>query len=220
MAGVTNKASLIMKQKGKPFDAGTGGPRQSSGLTSHLLRPLVFNGGKDLGVIFPLTPTIQMSHNASYGTYDVTGSIYQQNYYMNTPNPTMSVTALFPANTEDEARYSVAAIHFFRTCTKSDFGSQAGATAGTPPPILKFNAYGSTHASNIPCIIRNFTYTLPEDTDYVEVEVMGEMHAVPTLSLLSVEIVPQLPPKLVKDKFDIRKFASGNLMRNNGGGFI
>ena len=72
MAGVTNKASLVMKQKGKPFDAGTGG------LTSHILSPLVYNGGDKLGVVFPLTPTIQMSHSANYGTYDVTGSIYQQ----------------------------------------------------------------------------------------------------------------------------------------------
>jgi len=215
MAGVTNKASLVMKQKGKPFDAGTGG------LTSHILSPLVYNGGDKLGVVFPLTPTIQMSHSANYGTYDVTGSIYQQNYYINTPNPPMSVTALFPANTEEEARYSAAALHFFKTCTKSDFGASAGTTAGTPPPILKFTAYGSIHAQNVPCVIRNFTYTLPEDTDYVEIDIAGDKHAIPTLSLLSIELVPQLPPKAVKDQFDIRKFASGNLMRGgNSGGFI
>ena len=130
MAGVTNKATLMMKQMGKPFN-GDG-----------LLAPLLDTSGKKLGVEFPLTPTIQMSHSANYGTYDVTGSIYQQNYYINTPNPPMSITALFPANTVDEALYSVAALHFFKSCTKSDFGSQAGATAGTPPPILKFTCYG------------------------------------------------------------------------------
>ena len=117
--GVTNKAKLVLKEKGKPF------------FTFGLLNPLTQDGG----VVFPLTPTIQMSHSANYGTYDVAGSIYQQNYYMNTPNPPMSVTALFPANTEEEARYAAAAIHFFRTCTKSDFGSQAGPTAGTNTKI-------------------------------------------------------------------------------------
>ena len=162
-----------------------------------------------------------MSHSANYGTYDVTGSIYQQNYYINTPNPPMSITALFPANTVDEALYSVAALHFFKSCTKSDFGSQAGATAGTPPPILKFTCYGSIHASNVPCVIRSFTYTLPEDTDYVEVEIDGEVQAVPTLSLLSLELVPQLTPKSVKNDFNIRSFASGELMKGgNNGGFI
>jgi len=205
MAGVTNKAKLVLKEKGKPF------------FNFGLLQPLAQDGG----VVFPLTPTIQMSHSASYGTYDVAGSIYQQNYYMNTPNPPMSVTALFPANTEEEARYAAAAIHFFRTCTKSDFGSQAGPTAGTPPPILKFSAYGSVHATNVPVVLRNFTYTLPEDTDYVEFDINGEKHSVPTLSLLSVELVPQLPPKAVKDNFNIRTFASGiGLRGGNSGGFI
>ena len=209
MAGVTNKASLIMKQMGKPF-AGDG-----------LLQPLLFNGAKNLGVEFPLTPTIQLSHSANYGTYDVTGSIYQQNYYINTPNPPMSITALFPANTEAEARYSVAALHFFKSCTKSDFGTQAGARAGTPPPILKFSCYGSVHASNVPCVIRSFTYTLPEDTDYVEVDVGGEMQSVPTLALVSLELVPQLTPKAVKDNFNLKDFASGDLMKGgNTGGFI
>tara|TARA_B110000467_G_C18202412_1_gene412578 strand:+ start:239 stop:868 length:630 start_codon:yes stop_codon:yes gene_type:complete len=209
MAGVTNKATLMMKQIGKPFN-GDG-----------LLAPLLDTSGKKLGVEFPLTPTIQMSHSANYGTYDVTGSIYQQNYYINTPNPPMSITALFPANTVDEALYSVAALHFFKSCTKSDFGSQAGATAGTPPPILKFTCYGSIHASNVPCVIRSFTYTLPEDTDYVEVEIDGEVQSVPTLSLLSLELVPQLTPKSVKNNFNIRGFASGELMKGgNNGGFI
>ena len=209
MAGVTNKATLMMKQMGKPFN-GDG-----------LLAPLLDTSGKKLGVVFPLTPTIQMSHSANYGTYDVTGSIYQQNYYINTPNPPMSITALFPANTVEEALYSVAALHFFKSCTKSDFGSQAGATAGTPPPILKFTCYGSIHASNVPCVIRSFTYTLPEDTDYVEVEIDGEIQAVPTLSLLSLELVPQLTPKSVKNDFNIRSFASGELMKGgNNGGFI
>ena len=209
MAGVTNKATLMMKQMGKPFN-GDG-----------LMAPLLDTSGKKLGVVFPLTPTIQMSHSANYGTYDVTGSIYQQNYYINTPNPPMLITALFPANTVEEALYSVAALHFFKSCTKSDFGSQAGATAGTPPPILKFTCYGSIHASNVPCVIRSFTYTLPEDTDYVEVEIDGEIQAVPTLSLLSLELVPQLTPKSVKNDFNIRSFASGELMKGgNNGGFI
>lgn len=214
MAGVTHKAKLVLKEKGKPFFLGSGRLTHEQSI----LNPLAQDGG----VIFPLTPTIQMSHSANYGTYDVTGSIYQQNYYINTPNPPISVTALFPSNTEAEAKYTAASLHFFKSCMKSDFGSQAGATAGTPPPIVIFSCYGSVHASNVPCVLRNFTYTLPEDTDYVEVEAgTGELIAVPTLSLVSVELVPQLPPKAVKDKFNIRTYASGHALHGgNPGGFI
>jgi hypothetical protein len=209
MAGVSNKASLIMKERGKPF-----------GVYGGILDPLKFGEDK-LGVTFPFTPTIMMSHSSNYGTYDVTGSIYQQNYYMNTPNPTMSITAMFPSNTEKEAYYTAAALHFFKSCTKSDFGVQAGDRAGTPPPILKFNCYGHVHASNVPVVIRSFNYTLPEDTDYVEIDIEGEMVAIPTLVLAAIELTPQLPPKQVKDNFNIKTFASGGALKGgNSGGFI
>ena len=66
------KASLKLKKTGGPIDI-TG-----------LLYPLKDNNG----VIFPFTPTIMFSHAAAYGTYDVAGSNYQQNYYQNTSNPT------------------------------------------------------------------------------------------------------------------------------------
>lgn len=205
MAGISQKPSLVLKQKGKPF------------FTLGILNPLKDEGG----VVFPFTPTIQVSHNANYGTYDVTGSVYQQNYYVNTPNPALSVTALFTCNTEEEARYTAAALHFFKTCTKSDFGIAAGDKAGTPPPILIFNAYGTVHAKNVPVVLRSFTYTMPEDTDYVEVDVAGEKISLPTQTIVSVELVPQLPPKMVKDSFSIKRFASGNLLNGgNNGGFI
>ena len=209
MAGVTNVTSLIMKEKGKPF-----------GIYDGILSPLAI-GKEQLGVEFPFTPTIMMSHSANYGAFDVTGSIYQQNFYNSTPNPTISITAMFPSNTEKEARYTAAALHFFKSCTKSDFGIQAGDRAGTPPPILKFNCYGSVHASNVPVVIRSFNYTLPEDTDYVEVDINGEMIAVPTLLLAAIELTPQIPPKVVKDKFNIKTYASGGLLKGgNSGGFI
>ena len=96
---VQNKVKLVMKEQGKPFNF------------FGVLRPLL----NDKGVIFPYTPTIQFSHNANYGAYDVQGSVYQQNYYMNTSNPTINVTALFSSNTVEEAKHTAAAIHFFKS---------------------------------------------------------------------------------------------------------
>ena len=196
------KASLKLKKTGGPIDI-TG-----------LLYPLKDN----YGVIFPFTPTIMFSHAAQYGTYDVTGSNYQQNYYQNTSNPTISVTAMFSSNTMEEARYTAAAIQFFKASTKSEFGVRAGASAGTPPPILKFNAYGQANAKNIPVVLRSFNYTLPEDTDYVTFNWLSDEISIPSLILVQIELVPQLPPKTVKDNFNLSNYASGSNL--NGGGFL
>lgn len=125
------------------------------------------------GVIFPYTPTININHSASYGTYDINQSVNQPHYYMMTPNITINVTAIFTANTAKEAEYLLAAMHFFRTATKSDFGAYSNgfrrADAGTPPPVLVFSGYGDEQFKNIPVVLRNVNFTLPEDVDYVSV---------------------------------------------------
>ena len=90
-----------------------------------------------------------------------------------------------------------------------------------PSALGWVSCYGTLHAKNVPVVLRSFTYTLPEDTDYVTVEVNGESISVPTLVLVSIELSPQLTPSKVKSKFNITSFASGRLLNGgNTGGFI
>lgn len=183
---------------------------------SGLLEPLA----KDRGVIFPYTPTIGIGHSANYGSYDATHSIYQPNYYVNTPNPTIGITATFTANEIEEARYTAAALHFFKTCTKGDFGENSD-NAGSPPRSLIFNAYGHLHAKNLPVILTGVNYNLVEDSDYVEVDFNFEKVSIPTSLLVTLDLRVQLPPRYTKENFNLRDYASGNLLaRKNGGGFI
>ena len=198
-----NKVSL-KAQKENPFSL--------TGVLAPLRDPLLadFMGG----VTFPLTPTIQMGHQASYGTYDATHTAYQPNYYINTPSPTISITANFISNDLKEAAYTAAAIQFFKSCTKPDFGEQRRGTAGTPPPILVLSAYGKNtmHAKSVPVVIRSFNYTMQEDVNYVE----GDFGILPTMLVMSLELSVQLSPTKVRKEFNINTFASGNLL----GGFM
>ena len=66
----------------------------------------------------------------------------------------------------------MACLHFFRTVTKMNFGEN-DPNAGTPPPILLFNAYGPFVFNNLPVIVKQFTFSFPDDVDYVEVTVAG-----------------------------------------------
>ena len=168
------------------------------------------------GVTFPFTPTMQIGHQANYGTYDATHTAYSPNYYINTPSPTISITANFASNDLEEAAYTAAAIQFFKSCTKPDYGMAAKlrATAGTPPPILVLKAYGrnTLHAESTPVIIRSFNYTMQEDVNYVE----GDFGVLPTMLVMSLELSVQLSPNRVRKQFDLHKFANGGLM----GGFM
>lgn len=128
------------------------------------------------GIIFPYTPTIMWGYAANYGSYDMIHGQYQQNYYQNTPSPTIQVTATFTAGTVDEGYYTLAALHFLKWATKGDFGAydstgeKRNATAGAPPPILRFSAYGHAGAKNLPVVIRSVNYTYPEDIDYITLQ--------------------------------------------------
>lgn len=196
LSEATGRVSLKIKS-GNPFTLGG------------VLAPL----SADRGVIFPYTPTIQLSHSANYGSYDITHSLYTPNYYVSTPNPNISITANFTANDNKEAAYAAAAIQFFKTCTKMDFGEQRRTTAGTPPPILNLNIYNrnSIHAKATPVVVRSFNYTLPEDVDYVE----GSFGVVPTMFVMSLDLTVQFSPATVRKRFNIDTFSKGSML----GGF-
>lgn len=225
------------------------------------LEPLLKTGN---GVIFPFTPTIQVNHSASYGTYDINQSVNQPHYYMMTPNVQINLTAIFTANTAKEASYMLAAMHFFRWATKSDFGAYENQVrrtdAGTPPPVLVFSGYGTEQFNNIPVVLRNFSYTLPEDVDYVTVQTQeaqiisrdidmtnidalgneignelqtqdnagagiepnwenvtkafpNESTTIPSTMLFAIDIAPQYPPSQLRDEWNLKEYASGELLR-------
>lgn len=189
------------------------------GNTSMFSKGIMSNLQKFGGVVFPYTPTIQISHAAAYGEYDIPHSIYQAQYFSHTANPTISVQATFTAQDEEDAIMSAAALQFFKSMTKMDFGLEAKKlkTAGAPPPVLLFSAYGALHFKNTPVVVKNFSYALSEEPDYITFtdNVMGDI-TVPTMWLASLELAVQVAPVKQKE-FDLRAYRSGALL--NGGGF-
>lgn len=165
------------------------------------------------GVVFPYTPTLQVSHDANYGSFETVHSNYQTLFYTNTSNPTINVTATFTASDAAEALHTAGALHFFRTCTKMDFGEEnrgATGTAGTPPPVLLLSAYGILHAERIPVVIRNFSYTMPEDVDYVSFDYGPDntTMSLPASILVSLTLGVQYTPSRQRE-FNINDFRTG-----------
>ena len=50
----------------------------------------------DKGLVFPYTPTLQVGHATNYGTYDITHTIYQPQYYVSTPVVVRSINYTMP----------------------------------------------------------------------------------------------------------------------------
>lgn len=141
-----------------------------------ILQPLKVTNG----VIFPYTPKIDLSYKANYSPYELTHSNYKGYFYQNSSVGDITIGAHFTAQSTADANYLLAVIHFFRSATKMFYGQTA--QRGSPPPLVFLSGLGQYQFNNHPCLISEFTYSLPDDVDYVRAQVANQVN----LNLTSV----------------------------------
>jgi len=120
------------------------------------------------GVIFPYTPTINVSYQANYQGLDLTHSNYKVFQYTNSSVDQVTITCDFTAQDVYEARYLLAVIHFFKSMTKMFYGQDNYPVRGTPPPLCYMFGLGGYQFSAHPLAINSFNYNLPSDVDYIK----------------------------------------------------
>lgn len=181
-------------------------------------------------LVFPYTPTITYNRTSNYGSYDLPHTNYQPKYWQNTTSPNIQLTAQFTSNTEEEARYTVGALHFLRVCQLGHFGA-SDPMRGSPPPIIEFSAYGRHMFENFPVIISDVSYTLDSEVDYVEYNdtttLTGDFRdfqanpqgatVVPTSIIVAVSLTHQPNLTQMRDEFTVQSIADGSLL---GRGFV
>jgi hypothetical protein len=116
-------------------------------------------------------------------------SIQDFHMYSKTAAVPISVDGTFTVQNQKEGQYALACIHFLRTMAKMNFGEK-DPQAGTPPPILLFNAYGPFVFKDLPVIVNTFTVNFPDDVDYVLVGARGRTATTRT-EIAPVDVTPQ-----------------------------
>jgi hypothetical protein len=128
-----------------------------------LLQPLRATNG----MVWPYQPTISWEQSVDYSSIDMVHVNQEIMAYTKTPAAKFTISGNFSVQNDQEGIYALAAIHFMRTVTKMYFGT--GNALGTPPPVLLFDAYGQYMFNQLPVIVTNFGVSLPDDIDYVPV---------------------------------------------------
>jgi len=197
--------------------------------TDNLLYPLYSTNG----VLFPYTPSVTTGSVSEYDPTPFIHSNYNYNAYVRSYPKPIGITAEFTAQSNDEALYLLAVIHFFRSVTKTYFGVNPYNKAGTPPPTLVFSYLGEYQFNNVPVIIKSFDYTLAANIDYVAVDTTGTKSIysenigttlpaanykgftwVPTHVSVSLELETQYIPIKLRNQFNLDEFRSGKLVNN------
>lgn len=132
-----------------------------------ILAPLIATNG----VIFPYTPSIQMTYMADYQSTAPTHSNFPSRFYSSSEVRDVQINGTFTAQSTNEADYMMAAIHFFRSATKMFYGQDAN--AGQPPPLVQCTGLGPHQFNGHKAVIQQFNYTLPENVDYVRTSAGG-----------------------------------------------
>lgn len=175
------------------------------------------------GVFFPYTPTITMNHKASYQEMAPTHANTSYYTYTNTPAIQIQISGQFSAQNLDEAKYTLAAMHFFRSATKMHFGEEEAKgpdpKAGLPPPPLVLSGYGEFMFNELTVVLTDFSMDLPADVDYLEVTI-GEglnkaMSWVPSLTTFNITCVVQQTPRQQREDFNLTDFVSGAMFGND-----
>jgi hypothetical protein len=191
----------------------------------NLLYPLYSTNG----VLFPYTPSISTGNVAEYDPSAFIHTNYGYNSYIRSYPKPISISAEFTAQTNDEALYLLAVLHFFRAVTKSYFGITPYNKAGTPPPTLLFNYLGQHQFNNVPVLVKSFDYTYEANIDYVPVYTGSSVDFssnigvslptansdgysyVPTHMTMSLELDTQYIPIKLRNEFNLDEFRAGKL---------
>lgn len=229
MAGlITGKKSAVFSSASSDWRVKLSFPPKFAFITSDLLRPLIETGG----LVFPYTPTIQITHAANYAEMAPVHNNYPFLSYENSKVDSITISAPFYIEDSVEAAYWVGAMHFLRSATKMQFG--ADSDAGAPPPILKLNGYGDYVFKDVPVVITSFTMDLPNDSDYISTGLGGAagpeggnqtgtgISWAPVKSTINITLRPIYSRQQVRS-FSLDRFVSGDYVigsPGDRGGFI
>ena len=153
---------------------------------------------------FPYTPTLTVLTSTGYSSYDLSHTNFQQRAFDMSSNTEFNMTAPVIVRSTSEAQTVLQMANFLRGALKMDFGMQSD-NAGLPPPILRLDAHGIY--KNVPVLIRDFTWNLDSDIDYVETN--GAR--VPVQNMFVMSLTTTYSPKNVRKNFNMQDYLSGNL---------
>jgi hypothetical protein len=183
------------------------------------------------GLMFPYTPSIQVSQEVDYGNMQMTHSNTNYYYYSRSPNAQINITGKFTVQNQTEGAYAIAAIQFLRSVSKMNFG-QADKNAGLPPPILTLTGYGDYMFKSIRVFVKTHSYNYDENMDTVKVNLSssgttntttggGASGSVrlPAMFTLTVSLITQPTVKMMRKDFSLEDYRSGKLL-SDGKGFF
>lgn len=174
-----------------------------------IMKPLV----KTFGFIFPVQPSITMTHSAEYQSTKPTHTNFPYYHYTNSEISQISLTGEFPIRTANDAKYVHAGIHFLRSCTRM-FNSADGIYSGAPPMVLRLNGLGMSGYDNIPVVLTSVVVNYIDSVDYVTFTpfiTTPELAKLPVVVSIQITMNPVFSREFITNKYSTLGFSKGEV---------
>ena len=178
----------------------------------------------DLGllssIVFTVMPIVDENRSASYDSLTPTQHPGSIQVYKTTSSRTFNINGKFISRSIDEANRTLKYLNTIRAWVMPYYGSGTAESypnkIGLPPEILRFNAYGDKNLKDIPVVLTNYSWTYPEDVDYVQaIDSDNKSYPVPRIIEISLSIMECYAPNELS-KFDLMAYKNGDLNKAYG----
>ena len=143
---------------------------------------------RNRSIIYEASPTVGENRTASWTGYGLIHMPADILAFQSTTSRTFQVAGPLISRNSDEARANLGYTNLARQWVLPNFGEgateQVGAV-GTIPPILKLYAYNNDNINGVQVVLRSYSFSFPNDVDYIFEDVENPF---PTVMLLSLEL--------------------------------
>ncbi len=151
-------------------------------------------------------PTLAESRAARYTTETILHAPEGFNSFEGTDQRTFEISGkFFSRNTKDIVTNNQV-LQVVRSLVMPDYNN-----TGAPPTPVELHAYGAQNIHALPCLVRSYNMTYPNDVDYVVSDDGPVQVTMPIVFELSISLTEQHSIAQLR-KFDLGDFRSGKMV--------
>lgn len=178
---------------------------------------VTITSGKDT-VWFEASAPITEERTANYVGHDIVHLPTEIFAYKNTTARHFSITAKIVSRNKNEAKANSRYLDLLRSWLLPDFGA-----SGATPPIVHLSAFYNTNIDKVPCVVKSYSFSYPEDVDWIyEGAVLNSgsgknatvgSSAMPVIMSISVTLAEAYTPSQITAR-------AWKMKLSRGGGFV
>lgn len=147
-------------------------------------------------------PVLQESRGAQYEAESLLHAPESFQAYTSTEQREFTIDGRFFCRNEADVQTNSNIINVVRSLVMPDYNN-----SGSPPVPVKLYAYGTWHLHGLPCLVKSYDFTFPNDVDYISINGIS----MPVIFNIALTLSEQHSVKQLRS-FSLADFRAGDMV--------